>query len=105
MPGPPCKGPHHLQIDATLHYPIPGGTALSLIDSAATLGAALIATLLVGRSKGYPLAAHGGGTTATILRVVPLPRLPEMLRAFAPMPTPMWCAEMLRAESTVRLEA
>jgi hypothetical protein len=31
--------------------------------------------------------------------------MPEMLRAFAPMSAPVWCAEMLRAETTVRLVA
>ena len=91
------------------------------MDCTSTLGAALKATLLVGRSKGRPLAVHGGGTTATILRVVPLPWMPELLRAFALIAAPVWraemlwalaplpatvrCAEVVRAETTVRLEA
>ena len=73
------------------------------MDSASTLGAALIATLLEGRSKASPLAAHGGRPTTTALRVALLPRMPEILRAFALIPTTVWWAEVLRAETTMLL--
>ena len=91
------------------------------MDCGSILGAALIATLLEGRSKGCPLAVHGGGTAATALRVPLMPWVPKMLRTFAlvtatvrcaevlwtfaPIPATVRRAEMLGSESTVRLAA
>jgi hypothetical protein len=107
LPGPPCKRTHHLQKTVS-HHPITHGAALRLMHGMAALGAApaaIVTTLLEGWSKGHAIAVHGCGTTAPALLVVMLPWMPEMLRAFAPIPASMRRAEMLRTETTVLPEA